>query len=192
MQHRKMPYWLRQRVQMFMDYSWTTLKGLDEKEIMAELPATLYRQFLVASRRLVAEVPIFKSASADLLAAVMGALSPYVYAPQDMIVRAGAYGDEMFIIDHGVVAVLNLDDVTPFRYLHDGSYFGELALLFGGHRNRSVMSVTHAHVYSLSQQALETVISECPDAADTLIASIRESYSSNDLKDLLLSHNMWK
>ena len=65
MRHKGLPRLLRQRIQMFLDYSWTTQKGIDEQEVLTKLPTTLRQQVCVAGD-MCSDWPLWHSDRGDL------------------------------------------------------------------------------------------------------------------------------
>lgn len=108
--------------------------------------------------------------------------------PQDRIIQRGEWGDEFFIVNQGSVVVLDTDDVTPTAVLRDGSYFGELAALLGGRRQRSVAALTHCFLSSLKHRALEQILKAHPECIDNLIANMAnsKSYDFDEVKQRLI------
>ena len=150
MRSRKLPTRLRQRIQNFLDYMWATQKGIDEGQILKELPETLQKQVtLFCAQHVIDRVPLFRGCPPDVSASIISELQPRVYVPQDIIIEKGAWGDEFFIINEGVVIALPSDSGGMPLYLHPGSYFGELAALLGGRRQQTTMALTHCNLYSL-------------------------------------------
>lgn len=78
-------------------------------------------------RALVSTVPFFADpvADPDFVNEILSRLRHEVFLPNDVIVRHGAVGNRMYLIDSGIVEVVSRrgDVVTC---LSDGSYFGGL------------------------------------------------------------------
>ena len=70
MRHRKIPTDLQTRIEEYLDYLWTTQKGLDETDITSMLPATLRQQLsLFCNSRIISTVPLFVGLPAHVCAA---------------------------------------------------------------------------------------------------------------------------
>lgn len=184
MRHRKLPNRLRQRIQNFLDYMWSTQKGINEAEILRELPDSLQKQVtLFCAQHVIEKVPLFRGSSMDVSASIIASLEPRVYVPQDMIIERGAWGDEFLIVSEGVVAQLDNDKAsTPIAYMQAGSYFGELAALLGGQRQESFMALTHCFLYSLCHAALEDILHRHPECIDSMLANMCTCYNLEDIK----------
>lgn len=60
---------------------------------------------------MVNKVSLFDELPAHAVGSILGYLRPEVYLPNDLIVRAGDFGDCMFFIANGTVAVFSLKGV---------------------------------------------------------------------------------
>mmetsp|Transcript_20912 Transcript_20912/g.50145 ORF Transcript_20912/g.50145 Transcript_20912/m.50145 type:complete len:246 (+) Transcript_20912:1569-2306(+) len=190
MRHRKIPGHLQLRVEEYLDYLWTTQKGLDEINILGVLPRTLRLQLsLFCNSRIVPTVPLFNGVSSNVCAAIVSQLQPRVFVPDDRIVRKGDWGDEMFLIYRGVVKLIEISESTGRGiYLRDGDYFGEIAVLTCGKRMVSVRAVTYCHLYSLSQQLLERILQQHPDSITNMLINMKRCYTNfEDIKDKILA-----
>ena len=187
--HRKLPTRLRQRIQNFLDYMWATQKGINEAQILNELPDTLQKQVtLHCAQHVIDKVPLFRGCSPDVSASIIASLVPCVYVPHDLIIERGAFGDEFFIVSEGVVAQLATNDLnasTPLAYLQAGSYFGELAAVLGGPRQESFMALTHCFLYSLRHASLEDILHRHPECIDSMLANMCTCYNVNEIKQRL-------
>ena len=185
MRHRKIPKGLQARIEEYLDYLWTTQKGLDETDIMSLLPTTLQQQVsLFCNSRIISTVPLFKGVSSAVSAAIVMQLQPRIFVPDDLIVQRGAWGDEMFLIYRGVVKLVELSESTGVGvYLTDGDYFGEIAVLTGGRRMMSVRAVTYCHLYSLQQRLLEGILQQHPECINNLLINMMAAYANfEDIK----------
>ena len=177
---------------------WATQKGINEADILQELPATLQKQVtLFCAKHVIDKVPLFRGCAPDVSASIIASLVPRVYVPHDLIIERGAKGDEFFIVSEGVV--VQLDDSeslsnssdgsvrgAPLAYLHAGSYFGELAALLGGVRHESILALTHCFLYSLNHEALEEILHRHPECIDAMLANMMTSYDVEEIKARLL------
>jgi len=176
MRAKRLPIKMRQKILSFLDYLWSTQKGLDERQILQSLPASLQEQVMVfCAQHVIAKVPLFNDCSPSLCANLIRSLEARVYVPQDCIFARGDWGDEFFIVNHGAVMVMQPDNVTPAVVLRDGAYFGELAALLGGRRQRSVVALTHCFLSSLKHSALDDILKASPEAVDKLISNLTNS-----------------
>jgi len=180
MRHRKIPSELQTRIEEYLDYLWTTQKGLDESTITAMLPATLQQQLsLFCNSRIIETVPLFANVPSHVCAAIVMQLQPRTYVPEDMVISQGDWADEMFLIFRGVVKLVELSEAEGRSiYLKDGDYFGEIAVLTGGRRMMSVKAVTYCHLYSLKQKLLEKILQQYPDCVNNLLINMMDTYEN--------------
>ncbi|XP_068982398.1 potassium/sodium hyperpolarization-activated cyclic nucleotide-gated channel 1-like [Bombus flavifrons] len=131
-----------------------------EKSILSNLSEQLRQEIaLQSSHRLVENVAIFKDLPKYILRSIIKNLKFELYLPNDVIIKAGAYGDCMFFLSAGTVAVL-----TPtgkeICHLDDGAHFGEVALLVGEQRRvASVIAIEVCEVYRLDRKDFRKCIS---------------------------------
>ena len=74
-------------------------------------------------------IPLFEGLTRRELAAVTRILYRRVYQPEETIFHQGDPGLGMYIIVHGTVGIVNPSAGHTLAELHDGDFFGELALL---------------------------------------------------------------
>jgi CRP/FNR family transcriptional regulator, cyclic AMP receptor protein len=74
-------------------------------------------------------IPLFDELSRRELAAVSRILYKRIYQPEEFIFHQGDPGLGMYIIVHGTVAIVAQPASHSLAELHDGDFFGELALL---------------------------------------------------------------
>lgn len=80
----------------------------------------------------------------------------------ELIIKEGDKGDEMYIIDSGQFAVLKKDDngvnQQVFAYTTAGAAFGELSLMYGKPRAASVRAKSPGTLWSIGRQAFRAVL----------------------------------
>ncbi|XP_043582946.1 potassium/sodium hyperpolarization-activated cyclic nucleotide-gated channel 1-like [Bombus pyrosoma] len=131
-----------------------------EKSILSNLSEQLRQEIaLQSSHRLVENVAIFKDLPKYVLRSIIKNLKFELYLPNDVIIKAGAYGDCMFFLSAGTVAVLTPTG-TEICHLDDGAHFGEVALLVGEQRRvASVIAIEVCEVYRLDRKDFRKCIS---------------------------------
>jgi voltage-gated potassium channel len=97
----------------------------------------LQRRHFLHTWDLVTTVPFFRELGAAAIADIVRLMQTRDVAPGTVIVRQGDSGDAMYFIVSGAVAVeLGHEPVI----LSNGSFFGEMALLFGAPRSATVVA----------------------------------------------------
>ena len=102
--------------------------------------------------------------SHELLLKATRQLEPHTFAPHELIITQDAEPDKFFIITQGEA---NVYLIEPGEYevfmdtIHEGQYFGEMALIHGGRRSASVRAgSTPVEAVALSQQVFHDLIGQ--------------------------------
>jgi small-conductance mechanosensitive channel/CRP-like cAMP-binding protein len=93
------------------------------------------------------------------------------YANGEAIIREGEAGDSFFIIDHGEVEIFVTSPSgtrKTLTHLHDGDFFGEIALLTGEKRTATVQAVSDVRVFQLKKDNFKEVLERKPDILDEI------------------------
>ena len=98
----------------------------------------------------------------DALRALMGGGDPPVhrFAEGEAIMRAGDEADRFYVIVSGTAAVLGSSQEEPALPLDPGSLLGELGVLFGGRRRRTVVATSPLIAISGSRNELERALGD--------------------------------
>ncbi|MBL8032715.1 MAG: ion transporter [Leptospiraceae bacterium] len=166
MQYRDVPNDLQDSIRTYYDYLWNNRRGFDESSVLEDLPSSLKLQVaLHLNRDIIEKVPMFKGAPDDLIRQIVLNLKPALYTPGDYIFRKGDMGDQMYFISRGRVEIVSEDGKTVFATLSDGSFFGEIALLFSSERTASVRAADYCDLYTLDKFTFDSVLAKFPDIA---------------------------
>ena len=172
--YRSLPAPLRRRIQAYHDYLWEQRLVLDEDAVLAQLPPSLREDVALHLRRdLVEGVPLFQDVSDAFLREIALRMRAVVALPGDVIVRAGQPGREMYVLGRGRVEVLD-DEGRVLRELHDGDFFGEVALVHDVERTATVRAVTASDLYVLDRAMYDRVATAFPDVAEALAEAARQ------------------
>lgn len=112
----------------------------------------------------------------DLLAALpephlrelAGLLQTRRYAPDEIVLRRGEAGDELFIIEHGEVAVMN--DAVEVARLGKGMFFGEMSLMTGAKRTATVRATRDCALLVVDKASFQQVLHAEPSLAERISA----------------------
>ena len=98
----------------------------------------------------------------DALRALMSGGDPPVhrFAEGETIMRAGDVADRFFVIVAGSAAVLGGSPDEPALALEPGALLGELGVLFGGHRRRTVVAASAVTAISGTRSELERALED--------------------------------
>ncbi|CAM9669824.1 unnamed protein product [Ectocarpus fasciculatus] len=133
------PKGLQKRIRTFYEYLWDSGQDSHSCGLFEEMPEKLKLQLNIAlKKRLIDQVPLFKTFSPSGTIALVQNLIPSIILPGELIVRQGEPATCMFFISRGSVRVTvpeteDCDDEFPEETyiisLGAGSFFGEVALL---------------------------------------------------------------
>lgn len=106
------------RVHDYYEYLWSRQRGLDESEILSDLPKSIRTDIaLFLNKEVLEKVPFFKDASENFINVLVRLLKPQVCAPGEFIIKYGDIGREMYFINKGVVVVCSEDGKSIFNVL---------------------------------------------------------------------------
>ena len=168
--HYRIPGNLRQEVFSFYEHRLLAKMNDDEEEILTELPSGLkheiqtYLNIAPLSRTL-----LFKGCSEACLKDAAHSLQRKVVNPNEMIIKRGDVGYEMYIIAHGSVRVI-IDSQTVAT-LGKGQSFGETALIKEEPRSADVESISYGDLYVLTKNHFEALMLQHSDLRDNVIKS---------------------
>jgi hypothetical protein len=112
------------------------------------------------------EISLFKDLSLDQLEAVHQITTEVEYLSGEVIVREGDPGDQLYLLLEGRVRVFKnygSSNEDELRDLTAGSYFGEMAILGGGERLATIVTLEHSHLLSLDGNSLRELLMQMPD-----------------------------
>ena len=114
---------------------------------------------------ILSQVKVFETLSMDELRQIERIVHRRVYLPEEVIVRQGAPGVGMYIIQTGSTSVLlEAEGGQRIRLatLNDGQFFGEMSLLDGAPRAASVVANDRAHLIGFFRADLMDLIEHSP------------------------------
>ncbi len=138
-------------------------------------PIGAYPEFLPA-------IPLFSELPADAFAAVLGALKLKRPRPGETIIAEGEPGQSFYMLARGTVRVTRKDlsgAVIPLASLHDGSIFGEMALVSASPRTATVTAETDCDLLEFDREALTSIAREAGTIARALDKFTRERLLNN-------------
>jgi len=114
-------------------------------------------------QELLRQVMLFANLSDKELALVERLLHQRTYAPNEEIFKEGEPGVSMYIIEKGTVAItVGAQHDKVLAELHDGEFFGELALLDDSPRFASAIATTECSIVGFGQPDLFGIIERNP------------------------------
>lgn len=177
MQSRNFPEHLRQRVRMYYSYLWKSRKGLDEQELLEDLPGYLRLEVaLHINREVISKVPLFQGADPSFISGIIINLKPIVAIPNAAIVKKGEVGREMFFISRGEVEVVSEDGTVVYARLRAGQFFGEIALVTSGKRTATVRAAMFCDLFVLLKEDFDDVLADFPEQAKSILEAAETRY----------------
>ena len=121
-------------------------------------------------------VDIFAPLSVEETAMLATAATRHVFAPGEMVIRAGDPGSSMFVVHNGRVRVQVNENGRPrtVATLNEGDFFGEMALFTGEPRTANVVAVEETEVLEIGHAAMKRVFDTNPDLVESLSFIIAE------------------
>jgi len=113
------------------------------------------------------------------------------YPKNAVLVTEGDESTHLYIIRKGTVSCyLNNEDgrQVNLNYMHEGEYFGELALLDGKPRSASVITITDCEIVLVSRASVLDLIQKHPDFSLLLLTELtrRVRALTDSVKDMAL------
>ncbi|XP_057950420.1 LOW QUALITY PROTEIN: cyclic nucleotide-gated ion channel 1 [Malania oleifera] len=174
MSHRLLPENLRERIRRYEQYRWQETRGVDEENLIHNLPKDLRRDIKRhLCLALLMRVPIFEKMDDQLLDAMCDGLKPVLYTEDSFIAREGDPVDEMLFVMRGkLLTVTTNGGRTGFfnsDYLKAGDFCGEELLTWAldPHSSsnlpistRTVQALTEVEAFALKADDLKFVASQ--------------------------------
>ncbi|KAJ7959307.1 cyclic nucleotide-gated ion channel 1 [Quillaja saponaria] len=174
MSHRLLPENLRERIRRHEQYKWQETRGVDEDNLICNLPKDLRRDIKRhLCLALLMRVPLFEKMDEQLLDAMCDRLKPVLYTEESCIVQEGDPVDEMLFIMRGKLLTMTTNGGrTGFfnsELLKAGDFCGEELLTWAldPHSSsnlpistRTVRTLSEVEAFALKADDLKFVASQ--------------------------------
>ncbi|XP_057501239.1 probable cyclic nucleotide-gated ion channel 5 [Actinidia eriantha] len=174
MHHRLLPPDLRERVRRYDQYKWLETRGVDEENLVQNLPKDLRRDIKRhLCLALVKRVPLFENMDERLLDAICERLKPCLYTENTYLVREGDPVDEMLFIIRGRLESVTTDGGRSGFFnrsmLKEGDFCGEELLTWAldprsgsnlPSSTRTVEALMEVEAFALIAEELKFVASQ--------------------------------
>ena len=117
-------------------------------------------------------VPLFRNLGEDDLDLLADRLHRERYSKDTMVFRKGDFGDKMYIVDSGQVAVLGDGAKETIALMGPGSFVGETSLLLAQPRTAHLRVMLDAQLWVLDRTNFEELISSRPSIALEMLREI--------------------
>jgi small-conductance mechanosensitive channel len=167
---RQLIWYALRRANLTFAFPTRTLH-LERKPIPA-IPAGPQREII---ERLSA-VDLFAPLSVEETEKLATSTVRHVFAPGEIVIRAGDQGSSMFVIHNGRVQVQVTEGGTtrPVAVLSEGAFFGEMGLFTGEPRTASVIALEETEVLEIGHSAMKQLFETNPDLAESISWTIAE------------------
>ena len=152
---RSVPDEIIERTLAYYKHQWIQTQGFDEFEIMQELPRSIRADvYLHLYAEMLAKVPLFADCEDSFVRALVTKLQARYYPAREDIVRVGDVGREMFFLWQGECEVVQKHTGVVFKTFSNGSYFGEIALIYKTRRTATVRTTKESNLLVLTSSDL--------------------------------------
>ncbi|KAI4346522.1 hypothetical protein L6164_007412 [Bauhinia variegata] len=174
MHHRLLPQELRDKVRQYNQYKWMQTRGVDEENLVQNLPKDLRRDIKRhLCLNLVRRVPLFANMDERLLDAICERLKPTLYPESVYVVREGDPVNEMLFIIRGKLESVTTDGGRSGFFnrgiLKEGDFCGDELLTWAldpksssnlPSSTRTVMAISEVEAFALEAEELKFVASQ--------------------------------
>lgn len=132
--------------------------------------------------RMLHRLPLLSDLSGSTFRSVMDAVVAHRLPDGAMVIREGEIGASFFLVASGAVQVYRADlqgRETQLATLHEGSLFGEMALIQSSPRTASVRVMGEADLLEVTREGLSSLASEMNAVAMALDRFTRERLLNN-------------
>ena len=169
MGRRNVPMNLRQRVREYMELTWINSGGTDDYEVLAFVSRSLRRELAMHNAaKLIAGVPFLNAGKEGFVSSVSQMLRPEAFMSGDDIMIRGEIGQEMFLLERGIVDIIDSDEQTIVASLGPGAWFGEIALQHKTLRTATIRAHTDGNLFVLHRDDFQKLVPYFPQVAEEL------------------------
>lgn len=157
MRHYEVPRKLQIEIFSFYDHQIKKRLSDNDGQIISDLPLALRKEVSVYMKiKLIREIPIFKGLSRSCLNMIAKSLEQVSFTAEETIIEVGDQAEEMYIIDHGEVAISD-EAGNYLATLKQGQCFGEIALLKEVLRTARVQAINYCDAYCFKKEDFITI-----------------------------------
>jgi CRP-like cAMP-binding protein len=120
-----------------------------------------------------------------LLHSIIMALRPDTVPAGQAIINKGDKGEEMYLICHGEVEVIDGNGKT-LETLRDGDFFGEISLLNSTPRIATVRAKIQSDLFVLEKSSFSRILRNHPQFAETMLRVAQDRYDLTVTKEQLM------
>lgn len=130
MQHLKLPLLLRDRIMAFHTLSWEKFKGLDQNEILADLPDTMKNQITENMfKDMIEKSDFFPKNDIGFISSFIKKFRLILVPQHEYVFYKGDIAEELYFIVNGKAVVIDDEDEGNSIILYQSALFGEMGVL---------------------------------------------------------------
>ena len=169
------PASLRKNVHNYFRFIWWRDQGMSDSTTLIEhLNDGMVSDIRFhLNGKILKSVNIFSGAPDGFIRDLCKRLLSQLYVPDEIIVKKGDPGKEMYLISTGAVAVEG-DMGQRFAVLKSGQHFGEMALLFPMLRTATCRAIQYSDVFRLHYDDLHDILQEYPEVLESITKATLE------------------
>ena len=152
----------------------------------------LEAQHLAERERFLRCVDIFEPLSPENLRHLAELAESRLYAADEVVLRQGEPGEELFVIQRGKVVVrrdAGADAEHTVIHLGPSSFFGEMSLMTGAARTATVRTLEECELLVVGKAAFREVLESSHDLAERICQTIAERQANQARVADLLHHH---
>ncbi|XP_018570318.1 potassium/sodium hyperpolarization-activated cyclic nucleotide-gated channel 3-like [Anoplophora glabripennis] len=178
MRQKQLPLNLRNKLLQYFSFKYRN-RFFKETLINSLLSENLRNEAnLHVCKSLIKNVSLFADLNPMQLRKVVDCLVLEIFMPNDTIIHAGTFGDAVYFLFSGTVAVYSHAG-KEICHLQDGAYFGEISLLLKGHlRSTTIVALETSQVYRLNKKDFERYLMNNKEVKTTMLR-----YAESRLKE---------
>ena len=186
MEYLKLPRKFFAKVEHYYEYIYLRHKSLLENDdyFYRDLPAPLEREIcMYLHAPTVEKVHLFRGCSEAFIRELVTKLKPQISIPHEYVLNRGDQAKFMYFIARGSVEVLTDLDGDKLGELHEGDYFGEMAVLQNTLRTCSARTKTFCDLYIVGGTELQDLISSFPEDKSLIMHNAISFFDADDEND---------
>ena len=159
MVYRNMSPELSAKIRRFYEYMWKSLKGVNEKQFLKDLPHPLQQRVTgLITKDLLARVSAFRKLSPLVLNLLNEALEQHIFSPGDIIVQRGNCCPGLLLLARGEANILSRNDATVSSTLGSSETYGIEVLFQDNDATGSVVAKAYCEIYQLPKERFREVV----------------------------------
>lgn len=177
LRRNQVPIDLQEEIINYYEYRWQTNKDTDEIDVVEELPISLKAKvYLHLHKEIIEKVPLFEGASPQLIKDIVMALKSEILPPNANVIEEGHLGHEMYFLQRGEVQAFSGKTGKIYRNMGQGTFFGEIALVYSSRRTASIKTLSYCELFILYKEDFDRVLANYPEFAEEVKRIAAERY----------------